>query len=430
MPKGSAIRQFLLITFLLVVFGMILSGGANAQEHHVPLDLASAHAVVAFMETVVWETSSLIRGEGTEEWYGGMIREPLVLFDITREPLFYSFPVLLENGAMVGRIWVSASKVLGPSAASVIMGPRTWSMEDATARVEEAAMEAYPGWEIVSLQIIVYSYPKIGVLVTIRDPRTGGEARIIMDVADGTIIPDVEPEADVRGTGSWSFYESIPREEWAERIGRWEADNEWVNMVVAHLREAGIEPMMLMERPFTVHEWMIPKEVFGDLTSCEVCIVNGGIPAPGGINQFCQQTGVWCTVATGQMIAAFYGVHHTQAYIASVMGTSTSGTFTLGELGYFKDSKKGLGKACSDYDRTTNDWNEFSSEICAGRPFDSSIKGHSRVAAGVRWCQTPTGTKRYIGIVDPSPPKKGCGERWDDWDTVKLMEHVWVRDCP
>ena len=188
--------------------------------------------------------------------------------------------------------------------------------------------------------------------------------------------------------------------------------------------------MWVLERPLDMQEWMIAEELLASLSPCQFCIVDSGIPAPGGIDQFCQKTSYWCTVATGQMIAAFYGINHTQAHIASVMGTGTGGTSTTGELKYFRDKKNGLGKACSDFDRTTNDWNEFSNEICAGRPFDSSIKGHSRVGAGVKWCQKPTGTQRFIGIVDPWPPNKGCGDRWDNWATVTLMEHVWVRDCP
>jgi len=60
----------------------------------------------------------------------------------------------------------------------------------------------------------------------------------------------------------------------------------------------------------------------------------------------------------------------------------------------------------------------------------SNFQSKENQSASCVLSQISIGTKCYIGVVDPWPPRKGCGERFDDWDTVKLTEHVWVRDCP
>ncbi len=254
------------------------------------------------------------------------------------------------------------------------------------------------------------------------NPETGEHTRLIIDIADYAVVPDMALEPDVRGVGSWSVYESIPREEWFERIKGWDADNEWAIIVRETFLEAGLDLFQLMERPLSREELFVAKELLASLATCQTLVV------PGGVRLRCQQTSVYCTVATAQMIAEFYGVIHTQSHIASVMGTGAGGTSTSGELKYFKDKKKGLGKAGSSVDSTPNSWAEIESEIKAGKPFDSSVPKHSRVAAGARVCERPTGTETSIGIVNPWPPKTGCGEQWDTFGSVKLLEHVFVRD--
>ena len=207
MPPLS--KALIIASLAIALLGAVFQ--VSGQEYPVPLDLAMNHAATAFIEYTAFEVPPLVRGGEGEPWRAARIGEPLVLFDMTREPLFYSFPVLMEGRAQVGSVWISASKLLGSTAASFVLGPPGWNVEEGMAWAEEIAAEQYPGWEIVSLHVVVYSYPKIGVLATILNPQTREEVHLTVDIADRSVIPILEPDSELKGTGSWSFYESIPR---------------------------------------------------------------------------------------------------------------------------------------------------------------------------------------------------------------------------
>lgn len=418
-----------LLTVLLLGTSSEMFPGSAQEETSVSLDVAFTHAAVAMVEAVATKAPSIIGREGArEEWQEAIIGEPLTLFDINTEPLLYSFP-LFRKGTPVGTIWVSASKLVGPSVPSKKMGPQpSWNVEKAFARLEELAKEKYPGWEILSFYVVVYSYPKVGAMAILQNPRTGEEARLIIDIADWTVIPYVEPK--LRGIGVWSFLDSIPPEQWKMRVERWEADNDWTQKVTTELARKGIDLRDLREEPLLALKWKIIDDWIRQFVICDACIANGGLPtAP-----VCQETPTWCVVATAKMIAAFYGVDHSQSHIAEVMGTN-GGTSWEGELYYYRDCTVGLCKTGST--GTSANWSSAWNEICDDRPFDSSVPWHARAAFGIRECDRIGGpTKRELAIVDPWPPCGAawcattpccCGEAWEDWDTTTYWDSVYVR---
>jgi len=423
-----------LVALLLLGASTGLFPGNAQEDPFVPLDVAFRHAAVAMVETVVTGVPSLTGGEGVlEEWQAAMIGEPLTLFDINAEPLFYSFPVMKE-GSLVGRIWVSASKLVGSSVPVKKIGsPPWWNVEEASARLEELAAEQYPDWNIRAFHPVVYAYPKIGAMAIVQNPRTGEEARLVIDMADWTVIPDameVELEEDIDGLAPWfSFLDSIPPEEWSRRMERWSDDHLHVDNTYMELMRNGVDVDGLGGGPLPDDQWRMAWDVTRALTTCNVLITDGGLPAPGGVTAcgFCQATNVYCCAATGRMIAALHGVDHSQSHIASVMSIGPKGAYLSGQFNYYTDCANGLCMTGSFIG--SPDWNTVLNEIAGGRPVHTRIGfynslgkrtgGHCRPAFGVRTCETTTGTRRDLGIVDPWPPKQGCGvDEWEDWDTL------------
>lgn len=261
---------------------------------------ALEHATVYMLDAVLTHTP------GLEEWRGAMINlEPLTIYDINGKKLFYEFSVE-KNGKMVGTIKASASAVLGPSVYTLEIGPRPWDASTAIEKAKELAQQEYGG-EIISAKLVCYSYPKIGVMLTFADQTVAGEKRrMIIDVADYSIVPDKRPKAEEIGV--WSVYESIPEEEKSPRIAEWERDDKFVSFVTEKANSTGIED--LTGRTLSEEELKsLEEQIGGDRNQVVL-----GVPLYG------QTNGVRCCVASAQMIAKWYFVTHTQDYIAGVMG--------------------------------------------------------------------------------------------------------------
>ena len=87
--------------------------------------------------------------------------EDVIIYDINGALLFYEFSVIKDD-KIVGRIRVSASKILGPAVYTMEVGPRKWDAEKAIDRAKKLILDRYKEVEIISTQIVCYSYPKIG----------------------------------------------------------------------------------------------------------------------------------------------------------------------------------------------------------------------------------------------------------------------------
>lgn len=408
MQLGAMLAAMLLVSIAFVA-GVSADSPTSANWSTVSEKKGLEHATVYMLRSVLTKTP------GLEDWRGAMVNpEPLTLYDINGKKLFYEF-LIEKNGDVVGTMKVSASPELGYSVKTLEIGPRPWNASVAVEKATEIALQQFDGKaQIISAQLVVYGYPKIGVMVTSAD-QAGGKTRMFIDAADYSIIPDKEPGADKIGV--WSIYNHIPKENISQNVAQWNRDDKYVSFVIEKANSIGI--VNLTQKPLSENELTsLEKQGIGILTDTSKTL---DVPLYGQSNSY------RCCVASAQMIAAYYGVSHTQDHIASVMGCgNTSGCIPSQELTYYKGAApNGLGKTQS-WDDTTPTWLENKNSIDQNKPLRSGTPTHCRVSRG--WKQTTDiwGNPVYqIYINDPYP---GWLPRtyWENWGDVTHADDIYV----
>ncbi len=420
MKKSKGMQLGALLTAILLV-SMALASAVSAESQVLANDLpgdesivsknkALEHAAVFMLRAVLTKTP------GLEEWRGARVNpEPLTIYDINGRKLFYEFSVE-KNGSMVGTMKVSASPELGSSVKTLEIGSRPWSASAAVEKAKEIARQQFDGKaEIISAQLVSYGYPKIGVMVTLVD-QAGGKTRIFIDATDYSIVPDKKPGAD--RIGVWSIYESIPKEKKSQRITEWNRDDKYVSFVMEKANSIGIGN--LTQRILSENELKsLEKQGIGVIATSSKTL---------NVPLYAQSNSYRCCVASAQMIAAYYGVSHTQDHIASVMGCgNTSGCNPDQELVYYKGTPpNGLGKTNSYTDYyPTFETNRY--EINFDRPLRSGTPTHCRVSRGYEeYIDIWGNVVRNIYINDPYPVWIGR-TYWENWNDVTHADDILVR---
>lgn len=377
----------------------------TSNENVVSEKKALEHATVYMLQAVLVNTT------GLEEWRGATINpEPLTLYDINGKKLFYEFSVD-KNGNMVGRIKVSASPELGSSVQTFEIGPRRWNASTAIEKSKEIAQQQFNGKaEITSAKLVVYGYPNIGVMVTLVD-QAGGKTRLFINALDYSIIPDKEPGAD--RIGVWSIYERLSEANKSKHIAEWNKDDKYVSFVNEKAKTMGIEN--LAQRTLSENELSSLKKQGIGITATSEKILN--------VPQYYQENSKGCCVASAQMIAAYYGVSHTQDHIASIMGCGvTVGCNPDQELVYYRGATPdGLGKTQSWSDSTPT-WLENKNSINQDKPLRSATPTHCRVSRGWREYTNIFGTlKQDIYKNDPL-----WGTSWENWNDITHGDDLYV----
>ena len=375
MKKSKGV-QFgaLLAAMLLLSIAFVPAGSAKAESdiiknNYVPVKKASEHASVTLLEFIAAGSPGL----KNTTWKGATINpEPLTIYDINGKKLFYQFSVEKE-GKSVGSIKTSASKVLGSSIVTIGLKHLIWDYDTAIQMAKNSAKENYKDSEITSTTLVSYSYPKIGIMVKLRNLKTNKEQQIFVDAYDYTIVPEKNPENNEKGV--WSLYDNIPDEEKVKRISVWDENDKKFREVTDKMRSNGIDGSKSL------------------VTTQSINIL--------GVSLFAQEQGNYCAPAVGQMIADYYGVSHTQTYIAGKMGTTSTGTNAAGMLNYYRND---LGKSDSDLYNVL--WEDIVSEIDLGHPFanleQTSAGAHVRTGAGY-W----SWSYNDLYILDPYPVNQG-----------------------
>lgn len=358
---------------------------------------------------------------------------PLIIHDLNGQPLFYDFKVM-DGNKTAGTVRAGCSKIIGSAVPAIEFGPRSWDPDAAANAVKKKIKEHYPKAEVMGTELVCYSYPKIGVRITVEDKESGRQC-MIFDVADMTPIETIgadEPE----GSAMWSFYDELAHPHAAERELRWEqADQELeaARSATPRVFERGykgadlprIKPSLLPENwkrgiPQSIPFYSSRRIQYALRCPTHDCFVLYG-----------QKTNVFCAVATGQMILDFYRYYFSQDQIATAMGTGSGGTSNPGQVqGY-----ESLSNNCLDaaFDGTAK-WMEAKSEIDANRPLKSGIPGHARACAGWKRqniCLIGQKPKHWLLIFDPWPWNadicKGGKIYWEDWDLETHTNFIYVR---
>ncbi|HDG96715.1 MAG TPA: hypothetical protein ENG73_00875 [Desulfobacterales bacterium] len=408
----------------------------KAKEPRSPVnkDRAMEHALLAIRR--VWA------GEIPEfkEWGGFELDpEPLILHDINGQVLFYEFNVM-DGTELVGSVKVSASKTIGSAVPAIQIGPRRWDPNTASKQAEEKVKERFPKAKVVGTELVCYSYPKIGVRVYIEEPEIGNKS-LILDAADQSLIEEFGADGPV-GQIAWSFYHEMAMKNTAEREGRWERTDEELEAfrsaspkildpTLTRRELVKFKPTFVL-KPREVYPYPIPFFSLGTVRFSPRCSTHECFEL------YAQKTNVYCAVATGQMLLDFYRYYHSQADIATAMGTGPHGTSISGMVNGLEQ----LSKKCLDatWDGTAS-WSEARTEIDANRPLASIIPGHARVCAGWKKqniCLWPGPCRRWLKIYDPWPWNanicNGGSIYWEDWDLQTHWGFIYLRHratpCP
>ena len=410
-----------------------MSSEWKEEANYVPVVKAREQAVMHGLREVVQ------KAPGLDIWRSARVYgRPLRIFDLNGKVLFYEFPVVRKR-QMVGRIRASASKVLGSPIYSLQAGPRKWNLRKAIVQTTDLAKRMYRGANVLSTRLVCYCYPKLGILVRLRD-SAGKARRVIIDVADYHVETEKPPQAGVEGTGAYSLYDSIPMAKRKSRVERWEKSTS--DMETARDKSGfDVKKAFTSTRIDAASTKIVAVALdFFKIGSRVVtfCPHRGphSHPTATGLSIFpffgiphCfelhgQQTSYYCAVATGQMILDFWRYYFDQKNdIAAAMGTTSGGTYNSGQVnGYESLTNNQLD---ATYDTSAN-WTEARNEINENRPVKSGTPGHARACVGWKmW-----GPERWLYIYDPSPPDpSGDGGQiyWENWDAVTHTNFIYVR---
>lgn len=371
------------------------------KEYLLAPERAAAHAVARLHFGVA---SSL---PGLAGWRGASLDPHTTIYDLNGQPLFYDFPVAGPDGAPLGMIRASAATPLGDPVLSVYLGPARWSVSRATQRATDVVTREYKG-QVLKATLVCYAYPKLGIAVEWKKAR-GSAQRTIFDIGDFSVVPEAVV-IDLRGPGAVSLYDSIPEPAVALAIEHFALYDKVLAEVekrskLKHGRGLEMLPFETIQASIVgmIQMWTTRRLTFCSHAYSHECFFLHG-----------QETNVWCTVATGQMMLDFWRYYYSQAQIASAMGTGSGGTGWTGEENGFKSLTSNHFDSKSDFSAT---FDNAKAEIDANRPFDYSYSYHSMACAGYSQQNIylfGTQPVKQVYLYDPWPPNKGA-IRWETW---------------
>lgn len=344
---------------------------------------------------------------GLAGWRGANLDAHTTVYDLNGQPLFYDLPVTGPDGAPLGMVRASAATPLGDPVLSVYLGAVRWSVSRATRQATEVVTREYKG-QVLKATLVCYAYPKLGVAVEWKKAR-GSPQRTIFDISDFSVVPEAVGQ-DLRGPGAVSLYDSIPEPAVVPAIEGFRLHDKLVAEV--EKRSALKLDKRLGPRDFEkiqasvvgiIQMWTTRILTFCSHAYSHECFFLHG-----------QETSVWCTVATGQMMLDFWRYYYSQTQIASAMGTGSGGTGWTGEENGFKSLTNNHFDSKSDFSPT---FDKAKAEINANRPFDYSYSYHSMACAGYSEQNVYlVGTQpvKQVYLYDPWPVSKGA-IRWETW---------------
>lgn len=223
----------LILAILLVVVELVPAVSAEEEDDYsVTAEKAFEHAnahIIDFMSS---------DAPGFENWTGASIDpEPLELYDINGQKLFYEFSAY-KNNKLVGKIYIGANKTLGPSVQVIELTPNLYNTTEALKKSIEIAKNEYPDGKIKSTKIVEYSYPRIGAMTVVKDKNSEDEHRIFVDVYSLEEVPD-RPATETQ-LGVWSMYEQKLKNSVDANLREWKKNDEYTESIEKDLANKGI----------------------------------------------------------------------------------------------------------------------------------------------------------------------------------------------
>jgi hypothetical protein len=355
--------------------------------------------------------------------------------------------VITLDNVRSGSIWVAADKALGDTAVALHEHRAFPDFEGAVERAERLVSALYPAWSLQDWLPVVYSYPRLGILLELAEPETSETIEIVLDIYDLSEAPRVDDAVALPERGatpvnvSSSFLDGLTDDQRLERARSWQAKHDWDMLVLDLLAAHGDFPEALknasMSLAVDLHRVM---PVFYDSTACTIYTVRNQV------SEYCQSDIPYCAAAIGRNIASYYGVSHLESKVAGLMGITDQVWPTVaGEIQYYS-SPNGLDKAGTvSYTTATSagtghlqSWQQILASVQRDQAFliPSSIgkfthggnpgpggwqqPGHWVALYGMKVCTSPNGQKSVqLGIFDPYPPSNCQATSFQSFDALK-----------
>jgi len=374
---------------LLMLVAFIPAVSARGNDYNVNAEQAFEHANAQMINFIATGAPNF------ENWTGASIdHKPFELYDINGQKLFYQFSVY-KNNNLIGRIDVNVNKTLGASVNDIEFDPKTFKAAEAMKKSIEVANTNYPIEEIISTNMVVYSYPSIGAMTVVKDKTTGVEHRIFVDAYTLDEIPD--KPATLTEPGVWSVYEHRLKNGIDENLKEWQKSDQLTKSIEQTAANKGVN----INVPVTAENM---KKLSADV----VTPLASGITLP--VPKYGQENSVYCGPASCQMIGKYIcNIDRTQNYIYDFQGwhdhNNLNGGISDGDAKdycYYTQGQGGLGQRGTVIDTARNPLTAVG-EINNNRPFMTLIPGHFRVCYGY----LSSGSLVYLYIIDPLPVGSG-----------------------
>ncbi len=202
---------------LIFLFMVSVPNTAWGNKETIVSEKTAFEIAAVVLAQQVFIPSPSIHEEQTPElgWESARIGPPVMVHDINREPFAFIFPIIGPDNFIHSGIWVAANKLIGTTMIAV---SDSMDFPDFDAAAERALRQAtcrYPGWEVTQTLPVVYSYPRIGVMLTFSKPGTRETVDLIYDIYDLSEAPNASTESETDNTEfvrhiSWSYFDQIP----------------------------------------------------------------------------------------------------------------------------------------------------------------------------------------------------------------------------
>lgn len=373
------------------------------KEHLLSSRQAAAHAAAQI------HIGAYTRTPGMTGWRGVSLGDPIPIYDLSDQPLFYDFPVYSRGSGEVGRVRASASRVIGVPVPSVYLGAVPWNESKAHLKAVELIEKKFRG-RVLSAKLVCYAYPKLGIAVDWVKNGRKDQQRTIIDVSDYSVVPE-KVKRKLRGPGVYPVYENISTRTVPKAVRQFSSYDK-LNAVIQRKAKVELPESLRLEKFDKVQavlgDRMIALYYSKILTFCTHDFSHECFRMHG------QDNGYYCVVATGQMILDFWRYYESQNDIATAMGTTTGGTSYTGEVNGYKSL------TCSHFDAQSDSSPTFAkvkTEINANRPFDYSYSYHAMACAGysdIKLHIIGLPAIQMVYLYDPSPVGTGT-IRWETW---------------
>lgn len=395
---GLFLAGLLLLSAVCILPASASIDEKTIEKNYVSVKEAEVHAKTALYDFLLIGAP----GSNSTDWANATLNsDPLIIYDTNGKKLFYQFTVE-NNGINIGAIKVAASKVLGGPIRTIEFYSEDWNMKTEVENAKKLVAKDHKNANVTSSKVVCYSYPKIGIMADIQESNSKEEKSRLFDFSGSEIIDEsINDTNSSEVTKVWSLYSEIPEEEIDGRLIAWnEYDKHAKEIEDKNFKEDGVQIKIAGVQktlPFTYYRQISP---------------------------------VHCPAATAQMIAKYYGVTHTQQYIAEKMGIDSTGVSEYRQINYYYRPYLEKTGSYAEYSPT---WIGAKNEIYADRPLVSGIGsglgGHTRACAG--YCQGLDGNY-YLYIYDPWDPAFGNdypgGIYWENFDSVVHAHYIFVRD--